>query len=284
VTAGEINEVPDYIGLLSEMCDDFDLFQRSKKFALNPRVPAHLTLIYGLNCHAHYMVRRCLPLLAESTIVAVTIVRSVFECGVMAQWLRWFPGSEDSLLEESHRQMTALTKDLSRSATPHYREGAARLSTHPALTEWPDPSEEAPAHAAKFAAICRAFYTGAEVYIDYRFLSGCTHAGTMLAAAWLDPDRTRPRIRHTPQEPFTVERLGRVALLALGWSSRAFDDLAYKSPRSDFLNSVEQRTGLDLWLQPKPTPTRGTTPVRVTGSLAALATALRHPVNPRDVL
>jgi hypothetical protein len=110
VTAGEINEVPDYIGLLSEMCDDFDLFQRSKKFALNPRVPAHLTLIYGLNCHAHYMVRRCLPLLAESTIVAVTIVRSVFECGVMAQWLRWFPGSEDGLLEESHRQMAALTK------------------------------------------------------------------------------------------------------------------------------------------------------------------------------
>jgi hypothetical protein len=127
VTAGEIDEVPDYVGLLSEMCDDFDLFQRSKKFALNPRVPGYLRLLYGLNCHAHYIVRRCLSLLAESTIVAVPIVRSVFECGVMAQWLRWFPGSEDSLLEESHRQMAALMKDFNRSVRPHYREGAARL-------------------------------------------------------------------------------------------------------------------------------------------------------------
>jgi hypothetical protein len=59
--------------------------------------------------------------------VAVPIMRSVFECGVMAQWLRWFPGSEDKFLEESHRQMAALTKDLSRSVRPHYQEGAARF-------------------------------------------------------------------------------------------------------------------------------------------------------------
>jgi hypothetical protein len=45
----------------------------------------------------------------------------------MAQWLRWVPGSEDSLMEESHRQMVAIPKDLSRSETPHYREGAASL-------------------------------------------------------------------------------------------------------------------------------------------------------------
>jgi hypothetical protein len=113
-----MDEVPDYVGLLAEMCDDFDQFQRGKNFA-HPRLPEHLTLLYGLNCHAHYMVRRCLPLLAESTIAAIPIVRSVFECGVMAQWLRWVPGSEDSLVEESHRQMVQLTKDFSRSETPH---------------------------------------------------------------------------------------------------------------------------------------------------------------------
>src|SRR4029450_13074328 len=73
------------------------------------------------------MVRSCLPLLAESTVAAVPIVRSVFECGVMAQWLGWFPGSEDNVLEESHGLMAALTKDLSRSKRPHYQEGAARL-------------------------------------------------------------------------------------------------------------------------------------------------------------
>ena len=250
----QVDGEPDYIGLLSEMCDDFDLFKQSKKFALNPHVPAHLTLLYGLNCHAHYMVRRCLPLLAETTVVAVPIVRSVFECGVMAQWLRWFPGSEDSLLEESHRQMAALIKDLGRSVRRDSQEGAARLSTHAALTEWPDLSEEAPAHAARFAAICRAFYAGADLYSDYRFLSGYAHASISLATAWLDIDRGRFRVRDKPQEPFTVRSVGRTALLALGWSSRAFDDLAYKSPRSDFLNSVERVQGLTFGYSPNQCP------------------------------
>lgn len=254
MVAGEIDEVPDYVGLLAEMCDDFDQFQRGKYFALNPYMPVHLTLLYGLNCHAHYMVRRCLPLLAESTIAAIPIVRSVFECGVMAQWLRWVPGSEDILMEESHRQMVQLTKDLGRSEAPHYREGAARLSTHRALTEWPK-LPEAPAHAARIAAICRTFYAGADLYSDYRYLSGYTHAGYLLATAWLDTDRARPRVRDKPQEPLTIQFVGRRALLALGWSSRAFDDLVYESPRSDFLNSVEQRTGLELWLSPV-APTR----------------------------
>jgi hypothetical protein len=77
VTAGEIDEVLDYIGLLSEMCDDFDMIQKRKNFVLNPDVPVHLTLLYGLNCHAHYMVRRCLPLLAESTIAAVPSHRAL---------------------------------------------------------------------------------------------------------------------------------------------------------------------------------------------------------------
>jgi hypothetical protein len=38
-----------------------------------------------------------------------------------------FLDQEESLLEESHRQVAALMKDLSRSETPHNREGAARL-------------------------------------------------------------------------------------------------------------------------------------------------------------
>jgi hypothetical protein len=44
--------------------------------------------------------------------------------------------------------------------------------------------------------------------------------------------------------------------LALGWSSRAFDDLVYKSPRSQFLDSVEQRTQLSTWLSPLPASRR----------------------------
>jgi hypothetical protein len=257
VTAGEIDEVLNYIGLLSEMCDDFDLTQKRKNFVLNPDVPAHLTLLYGLNCHAHYMVRRWLPLLAESTIAAVPIVRSVFECGVIAQWLRWFPGSEDSLMEESHRQMVALTKDLSRSETPYRRERATSLSTHRVITEWPK-LEDAPAHASRIAEICRAFCGGADLYSNYRVLSGYSHAGCLLATAWLDTDRARPRVRDKPQEPLTFKFVGEIALLALCWSSRAFDDLVYKSPRSDFLDSIEHRTQRRTWLQPKPMSTGGT--------------------------
>ena len=131
MAAGEVEVERDYVGLLSEMCDDFELFQQRKKFAPNPDGPLHVRLLYGLNCHAHYMARRCLPLLAESTIAAVPIVRSVFECGVMAQWLRWFPGSDDSLLEEGRRQMMALTKELSRAESTPFSRARCRLPRTP---------------------------------------------------------------------------------------------------------------------------------------------------------
>jgi hypothetical protein len=83
VLAGQEDPVPDYLSLLREMCDDFDKFQQRERYTLNLKVrdPAQVTLLYGLNAHAHYMVRRCLPILAESTIAAIPIVRSVFECG-----------------------------------------------------------------------------------------------------------------------------------------------------------------------------------------------------------
>jgi hypothetical protein len=148
--------VPDYIALLQEMCDDFDLFLQGGNYALTRvRDPAQVTLLGGLNSHAHYMVRRCLPLLAETAIAAIPIVRSVFECGVMAQWLLWVPGSEMALLNECRRQMEQLTKYHSRSETPHYREGAAAAAAHRLFAEWP---EKPPAQAG--VEICDAFYGG----------------------------------------------------------------------------------------------------------------------------
>jgi hypothetical protein len=80
----ETDEVPDYVGVLQEMCADFALFQRRENYALKPQVrnQAKVMLVCGLNSHAHYLVGRCLPLLAESPIAVVPIVRSVFECGV----------------------------------------------------------------------------------------------------------------------------------------------------------------------------------------------------------
>jgi hypothetical protein len=153
-------------------------------------------------------------------------------------------------MEESHRQMVALTRDLSRSETPHRRERAASLSTHRAITEWPKP-EDAPAHASRIPEICLVFYAGADLYSNYRVLSGYSRAGYRLAAAWLDSDGGHPRVREKPQEPLTFKFVGEIALVALCWSSRAFDDLVYKSPRSDFLDSIEHRTQLRTWLQPK---------------------------------
>jgi hypothetical protein len=106
------------------------------------------------------MVEHCLPILAMSTIAVVPIVRSVFECGVVAQWLRWVPGSEIGLMDEARRLMEAATKDLSTSESPRYREAAAKLRTHGVFTEWPSVSEDPPAYAAKVGAICLAFYGG----------------------------------------------------------------------------------------------------------------------------
>jgi hypothetical protein len=45
--------------------------------------------------------------------------------------------------------------------------------------------------------------------------------------------------------------VGRTGLSALGLLSRAFDDLVAESPRSDFLDSVEQRAQVSTWLKIK---------------------------------
>jgi hypothetical protein len=242
VTAGQIEDEPDYIRLLSEMCDDFDLFQQRENFTLNSHVrdPAQFMFVYGLNCHAHYMVRRCLPILADSTIAVVPTLRSVYECGVMAQWLRWVPGSEVSFLEESRRQMAALAEDLNPRGATSSREGARRFLAELLLPEEPR------AHSAKFHAICKAFHGGADLYGYYRVLSGHTHAGFQLAHAWLLFDETGPQVLDEPRG-LPVWVVGYFALLALGWSARAFDDLVADSPRSDFLDAVEQlrRSTLD---------------------------------------
>jgi hypothetical protein len=258
VPVGQDAGEPDYLTLLSEMCDDFDRFQQRENYTLNQQVrnPAQATLLCGLNSHAHYMVRRCLPLLAESPIAVVPIVRLVFECGVMAQWLRWVPGSELSLTEERRRVMKALTGDLRRSQTPHYREAATAAAQHGVFTKWPELSDAPPANAAKFEAICRAFEAESDLYSNYRFLCGYTHAGVDLANVWVvldDAATARVRVRHEPAPLLSVASVGGIAVLALGWASRAVDDLVGESPRSDFLDNVEQRTQFATRLRIKET-------------------------------
>jgi hypothetical protein len=249
--------VPDYIALLEEMCADFDLFLQRGNYVLNPQVrnQAKVMLVCGLNSHAHYLIGQCLRLLAESPIAVVPIVRTVFECGVMAQWLRWIPGSELSLTEERRRVMKAQTRDLSRSQTPRYREAAAEAAQHGVFTNWPDLADVPPGSDAKFEAICRAFDAQADLYSNYRFLCGYTHAGIDLATVWIVLDGAleaqNVRFRHEPQEILSLASVGRLAYQGLGWSSRAVDDLIAESPRSDFLDSVEQRTQLATRLRVK---------------------------------
>jgi hypothetical protein len=255
VLAGRKDLVPDYVDLLREMCDDFDQFQlqHSDRYTLNPKVrnPSQITYVYGLNAHAHYMARRCLPILAESTIAAVPIVRSVFECGVMAQWLRWVPGSEMTLMDDFDRQMAWIIDDFESSAEPDWRERATELRAR--LTEIPDLSEDPRGaySAAKFKKICEPFYGGTDLYVRYRFLSAHTHAGSQVASTWLGRDAAGWRVLDKPREFLSLESVGRTAISALGYSSRAFDDLVAESPRSDFLDSVEQRAQVSTWLKIK---------------------------------
>ncbi|MFL6046371.1 MAG: hypothetical protein ACJ72M_14805 [Propionibacteriaceae bacterium] len=250
---GQVDGEPDYLGLLREMCDDFDEFQQRESYKLNRKVrdPAQATLLYGLNAHAHYMARRCLPILAESTIAAVPIVRSVFECGVMAQWLRWVPGSEMTLMDDFDRQMGWVIDDFETSAEPDWRERATELRAR--LTEIPDLSEEPRGaySATKFKKICEPFYGGTDLYVRYRFLSAHTHAGAQVASAWLGRNAAGWRVLDKPREFLSFESVGRIVISALGFSSRAFDDLVAKSPRSKFLDSVEQRAQVSTWLQMK---------------------------------
>jgi hypothetical protein len=213
------------------------------------RNASQVTYLYGLNAHAHYMARRCLPILAESTIAAVPIVRSVFECGVMAQWLRWVPGSEMTLMDDFDRQMGLIMDDFETSAEPDWRERATELRER--LTEIPYLSEAPRANSAKILRICEKFYGGTDLYVRYRVLSAHTHAGAQLASTWLGRDAAGWRVLDKPRESLSFESVGRIVISALGWSARAFDDLVAESPRSVFLDSVEQRTQVSTWLQVK---------------------------------
>jgi hypothetical protein len=254
VPVGQVDGEPDYVGLLREMCDDFDQFQQREGYKLNPKVrdPAQVALLYGLNAHAHYMARRCLPILGESTIAAIPIVRSVFECGVMAQWLRLVPGSENTLMDDFQRQMGWIIDDFEAATEPDWRERATELRER--LTEIPDLSEEPRgAYSARITKICDLFVGGTDLYVSYRFLSAHTHAGAQVASAWLGRDAAGWRVLDKPRESLSFEPVARTAISALGFSSRAFDDLVANSPRSKFLDSVEQRAQLSTRLQVKGT-------------------------------
>jgi hypothetical protein len=120
-------------------------------------------------------------------------------------------------MEECRRQQAAMIENLHRSAAPHFREQAAKLGRVHA-EKLPALSEEQHGPSVRFQAMCEAFDGSADLYSNYRHLCGYTHAGVPLAS-WLVFDCTDPR------QFFTVQLVGRIALLALGWSSRAFDSV-----------------------------------------------------------
>ena len=60
-----------------------------------------------------------------------------------------------------------------------------QAAEHGIFTKWPNLADVPPASAAKFEAICRAFDAEADLYSNYRFLCGYTHAGIDLANIWI---------------------------------------------------------------------------------------------------
>jgi len=240
VTTSDEEDLESYEPLLAEMCADFDRFWARPQLNRDTRIaPSVLTfaMVYGLACHARTLVAESLPLFTKPTLAMVPIIRSVFEAGVTAQWLRWVRDSDVSLMRAHRRQQTLLTDSLLESANPMFHESGRHRR---AEEEPPIPLGEGP-DSASFKAICYSFATGPDLYLHYRMLCGPVHAGVQAADVWLaETDDGQLRVRREPRFGFANEG-GWIAAFGLGLAHRALDDMVVGSPRANFLNRAERR-------------------------------------------
>jgi hypothetical protein len=236
------------LSLLGQMVEDFGRFEGDFSVSSSARSVQNFALTYGLACHTHEVVEQGLPIFATESVACVPLIRNVFEAGVTAQWLLGVDNAGITLVQEHARQRRALRRNLSESPDLNLQSMATRVHLE---DESVDFSNTLP-YRPTFEAICRAFVEGNDLYAYYRLLCGHTHAGVEVADEWLDLDEQHPSglaLRRAPRTLWSDSWLY-LALLGLGWSSRALDRVVLGEPRRAFLDRVEQEAHVRFQLQP----------------------------------
>lgn len=243
----------DALATLAAMVQDYNTMQaRSPQVSLRHGVPEkQFAVIFGLNAQAHTLAEATLPMWSSPTlsVAARPLARSIFECGIVAQWLMRDPEAIQATFAEYERQRRALANQMDK--IPH-RYGDAAKDIRAMLTGQDSPKANI---AKSLEKIAQTFEHGDEIYIFYRLLSGHSHAGLVVVDEWLnsnprDPDATFAlRATVEPHKAF-----GALAVMGLLYTASAFGDLIKTDANyNNRLNRHAKRTGVDRRLTPKPT-------------------------------
>ncbi len=176
-------------------------------------------LLAGFHAHAHALAETTIPLWADEVLIVAArpLARSLFETGVLAQWV--------SLDFDAGAAVVAAYSESQRKLADNFKL-ARRLSTLAPGVEANRPQVESPKRgvASSFRNVTDQFEDGDEVYAYYRLLCGHTHAGVEVADQWLElaDDGRAFSVRSAPRPQNAM--LVSVALMGLLMASSAFED------------------------------------------------------------
>ena len=138
------------------------------------------TLLAGLHAHAYALAEASVPLWVDEVLVVAArpVARSLFETGVIAQWVAHDPEASAALVAAYDEDQRKLAGSLRR---------AQRLAKLAPSVEARRPRVTSAKRgvAESFKNITDQFTDGEELYSYYRLLCGQTHAGVEVADQWL---------------------------------------------------------------------------------------------------
>lgn len=240
---GDVLEVADSLfrGWEAGMSDDLQGTRRREKSY------QQVAVTFGLAAHAHNVASAALELIrCDRVLVAMPLVRSVYECSLKAHWVSQAPDAAAAFVNEDLRQRRAHVETLRRTRT---------------LSQFADDMEkqlvesfDTNSSAKQFENICNDLRPGgADAYALYRLLSQLSHATVAVADFYLEPHETSPiALRAFPAEEPSGKSWAFTVACSLVWAGRAVDYLDQRAPRRSELRASARRLGItsELHLTP----------------------------------
>lgn len=175
-------------------------------------------LLAAFNAHAFAVAEASIPLWMDEVlqVAARPLARVLYETGVFAQWIAHDP--------EAAEAMVAAFSEERRKLATNFRK-APRLAHLAQQIEAARPDVVSPrlGIASSFASVCDRFEDGAELYANYRILSGQTHTGVEIADQWLAQEEGihfRVLGSPRPQDPAVIA----LGLMGLLLTASAFEE------------------------------------------------------------
>jgi len=231
----------DAVEVISAMVKEYrELIGRGKIFGRPGVNMLTIALVGGLNAQTHALAEATIALWDSPTawVATVPIARSIFECGLLAQWVVHDPAAMGSVIAECERQRESLAKQLDIAKLA----GGEEIRKAHTGTRG---SKENVARSVK--SLTGQFAAEHELYAQYRYLCGFTHGGLSAADQWLV--RTPPGSR-VPlaflSEKRPVKAYAIYVVLGLLYTASALGDVCQPSKNyANRLNQHAKRVGVD---------------------------------------